>query len=597
MRDDERPDIAHELRVAADALDSVDPAHAVRHIGAALRLDPASTGARALAARLADRPGGGLDLLPEDGDTAEDAAVRTLLLVRAGRVTEAVGTVLALVLAVPEVPYALLALDWLPGAAADVDPGVIPAFCKHWIDAYPEGIEDPAVRLSAEPLIELLTVLLAAHPGDMLAHTAASAVPRRLSRGDIAVAWTEHAFAVEPSAMAAIMLAYALREEDRDGEAEAVFRKAIDLSDDLETTALVRTDLAELLCDTGRATEGLAQLAVVLEAEPAHERAFPVACYRRWQLDGDPDHVGALMNYLDRHPDSTYGRELADWLGGHHPWVCAIPEPVGATVGALGRVVAEHLGGAPPGPDGLELQLTNSLIDSPSALLSVAMLTRSRLGERVTVQAVQEPDPRLPRRPVRHLLWRYDDKLPRPAVRAPRPATVAAAARLATGAYFPPRYRLDRAWSLLAAAGPGPVPELLGVMAFPPAPPPELAAAPWRWTLRVQTLAALAVALMEQSWDGSARREVLLDLADGPEDWTVDAALAALAWIADTTPAARPEILSLFCRRVSGLAGARVAGAGEPQSGATACVLALGFPDLDPAVAAAARTWLGVEQP
>lgn len=126
---------------------------------------------------------------------------------------------------------------------------------------------------------------------------------------------------------------------------------------------------------------------------------------------------------------------------------------------------------------------------------------------------MQRPDPRVPRRRVRHLLWHYRGKLPRAAVDPPSPAAAQAAAELAAGRYFAPRYRVDHARALLRVAVDRPVAELLGLMAHPPPPPPELLPAAWEWVRRVQVLAALAVAQLDGGWQGSARREVLLDLA------------------------------------------------------------------------------------
>jgi tetratricopeptide (TPR) repeat protein len=509
----EPPDVARELSIVEAALDRHDLHHAVHHLGTVLRLDPASARAGGLLDRIAAAaPEGGLALLPSQALSAEGAAVRACLLARRGLLDDAVGLVFSLSLAVPEVPFATLALGWLadPAAAAKVRPEVVTDCSVAIFDRYPDGVEDPALRHAQEPLLETFALVLAAHPDADQAHCMASAAARRLGRNDLAIAWARQVLEREPSYPAALMLGYALRDDGRPVEAEAAFRRAIELD---PREPLVRVDLAELLCDNGRAKDGLAELDHVLREEPEHERALPVALWRRWQLDHDPVHAGALLDYLDRHPDRSYGHHLVPAMATPFPWVCFVPEPGDAIINGfregLGRSEEKGALALPLKLDGVRL----SHIESPSALLTVALLAGTALGDRIKVQRVQRPDPRVPRRRVRHLLWHYRGKLPRAAVDPPSPAAAQAAAELAAGRYFAPRYRVDHARALLRVAVDRPVAELLGLMAHPPPPPPELLPAAWEWVRRVQVLAALAVAQLDGGWQGSARREVLLDLA------------------------------------------------------------------------------------
>lgn len=582
MSETERPDLAKELSLSADALERDDLDHALVHLGMALRLAPTSAQAHALLNQVAAAaPDGGLSLLPGQPSSVEEMAVRACLLARRGEPTAALRLVLSLVLLLPEAPFPLLASDWLarPGAASAVDPQVLADFCVTWLRANPDGkLQDPLVRLAHEPLIGVFQAVLASHAGHATAHWLASAVARRLGRGDLAVAWARHALAVAPGHQAATMLAYALRDEGRVAEAEAAFRDAIRLGPD---EPLIRVDLAELLCDAGRPEEGLAELDQVLRGDPEHERALPVALWRRWQVDHDRDHVRALLDYLDRHPDRRFGHHLVGEMAGPYPWVCHLPEPADATVNLLRRLVAEQQPEEPSVQGALQIEeLRLSHLESPSALVTLALMTGTSLGERVEVDAIQEPDPRMPRRPIRHQLWRYQGKLPQPAIPMPAPRAIEAAAALAAGRHFAPWYRLDRARALAQAVGQAPVAELLGLMVHPPAPPAELAPAAWNWIRRVQTLAALAVAQLDDGWQHSIRREVLLDVADGSEDWTVEAAQCALAWIASSSADAQAEIAHWFAERLVWLAEHAAAGHHTILSGTTTCQLALTLPDL-----------------
>jgi hypothetical protein len=62
----------------------------------------------------------------------------------------------------------------------------------------------------------------------------------------------------------------------------------------------------------------------------------------------------------------------------------------------------------------------------------------------------------------------------------------------------------------------------------------------------VQVAAALALLGVDGGWQGSTRREALLGLALGPMDWTVDAAVVALARLAEHDEEARPEVHEVF---------------------------------------------------
>jgi hypothetical protein len=78
-------------------------------------------------------------------------------------------------------------------------------------------------------------------------------------------------------------------------------------------------------------------------------------------------------------------------------------------------------------------------------------------------------------------------------------------------------------------------------------PPPHPAQIPiWVWLQRVQVAAALIIACLDHGWQGSVRRRVLLSLARGPMDWTIEAAIIALAQIAQEEASAVGEITKLF---------------------------------------------------
>jgi tetratricopeptide (TPR) repeat protein len=161
----------------------------------------------------------------------------------------------------------------------------------------------------------------------------------------------------------------------------------------------------------------------------------------------------------------------------------------------------------------------------------------------VSVARVQKPDPRLPRGRVDYLLWNYEGTRPRVAVAPPAPAVAQDVAELAMQPY-----RLEVWWGharrLARQFGPERVDDLLATMVYPPG--AGRTDKPAVWVFRVQVAAALVLAHLDSGWEGSVRRKALLALANGPMDWTVDAALVALAALARDEEDAAAEISSLF---------------------------------------------------
>src|SRR6185436_123185 len=95
------------------------------------------------------------------------------------------------------------------------------------------------------------------------------------------------------------------------------------------------------------------------------------------------------------------------------------------------------------------------------------------------------------------------------------------------------------------------VEQVLGVMAFPP-PTPEGFSAP-DWIYKIHVAAAMVLANVDSApWAGSLRREALFDLALGPTDWCVDAAVIALATLAEAQPEIVPEVSEVLLTLLKG---------------------------------------------
>jgi hypothetical protein len=199
---------------------------------------------------------------------------------------------------------------------------------------------------------------------------------------------------------------------------------------------------------------------------------------------------------------------------------------------------------------GLEtIELTVDGLEAPSGRLALVL----ELGCKSTdfskvdyrVKAVQSPDPRRPRRPVRDVIWTYhgSEKLEvRQALPPPGKRVRHAVGELVTEPWFLPSW-----WERARALGPtlaSSVDEILGAMVHPPRPPETIDAV--EWVFRHQVASAFLLAHLDSGWSGSRRRDALLSLVDGVMDWTTDAAILALRELALDEPAALDEVEDRF---------------------------------------------------
>ncbi|MGL5094625.1 MAG: hypothetical protein ACRDD1_03505, partial [Planctomycetia bacterium] len=204
------------------------------------------------------------------------------------------------------------------------------------------------------------------------------------------------------------------------------------------------------------------------------------------------------------------------------------------------------------------VSFTLSSLETPSSRLACRMQLHAMGVVRPVafhVKRVQRPDPRVPRGRVKYQVWTYKrvrtlfgwkrwTTEPLAAVPTPGRSAAAVVAALAAQPFHRGRWYdaagpmlLDRSLDVVS---------LLGTMVHPP-PAPEGCDA-WVWLPKVQTAAALCLARLdpEVPWGKSQRRRVLLDLARGPLDWTVEAAVVALTELAHHEDEAAEDVFALF---------------------------------------------------
>jgi hypothetical protein len=149
--------------------------------------------------------------------------------------------------------------------------------------------------------------------------------------------------------------------------------------------------------------------------------------------------------------------------------------------------------------------------------------------------------------PVQRSLWAYEGTAPRVMVAAPDAAVAAQVAALAQKTYSA-RAWLKEGRALRAAS-------LDGVVATMVHPPPRPQTGGWfrakrpgftgvDWVYRIQHAAAFILAGDDRGLP------ILRDLANGPMDWTVDAALVALTELARERAELREGVISLLRARL-----------------------------------------------
>jgi tetratricopeptide (TPR) repeat protein len=533
-----------EIAVARLVMDGGDLAHAANHVGGAVGTDPSLPEAYEVLAELVARAGGpeaALELFPPSVSYVGSHACRAALLSAVGRHSEAVFLLGAVIGTAPADPWASAA--WLaalttPEAAADLDPGAVSTALAHVTQAITDPAEEPA-RSAVAPYYALVREVVGQHPDHKPLVCLASSLARRMDDLDTAIAWARSAadFRTEPGgdALGAAMLGSALRRAGRAEEAIALWRETVRQQ---PSQTFLAVDLAETLAGLGRPAEGVAVLEPVVRAVPDHEKAVPALSALRYQVSGDSRHLLALHDHLRQYPDHRYaGYLLARWCD-DQPWLSRNDFATEATTNAVHELVKRQGFGV---TGNIRMQLSG--LETPSSVLTARLAAP---GFTATYTAIPQPDPRVPYREGEVRLWRFEDTDSQPAVPPPSEKASALARDLATHHWQTPPALYDRAFGLAGL----PLADLLGLLVHPPSPrespwPGESALkAPDFWVRAVQTLACTAIAhhQAEEPWAGSARRSVLLDLLDGPEDWVCEAAGMALVTVGWMFPETRAEV-------------------------------------------------------
>jgi hypothetical protein len=264
----------------------------------------------------------------------------------------------------------------------------------------------------------------------------------------------------------------------------------------------------------------------------------------RFRAAGDVADLVAVHD--DPHPCGMTDVVFA-MAGSKRPWLNWVPMPSEA----ISNVANEVDGRRAKGEKITVGRLALSAAEPPSAMTACRRIAGPL---DIGIAEFPRPDIRVPVRPGRHAVWRYDGTEPLPAVPAPSSTAVRVLHEVAAEPWPSPLSGYLQA----APLGERPLDDLLGLLAHLPAAPDSprwrhlATSTPTYWYRLMQPWVCLGILhhAAGEAWPTSTRREVLVDLAFGVEDWVADAALFALVTAAYREPGVREEVRRLVRARL-----------------------------------------------
>jgi tetratricopeptide (TPR) repeat protein len=516
-------------------------------VAAALGEDPTLPDAYEMLRILDAEPPRARDYFPlYDGVAPGAVAARSYLAARAGHFNEAVDLLAIVAAAVPTKIWTAAGWLDLPGIAEQVDPAAAAESLLSLALHLDEPV-DPALLPVLAPYLEFGRRLVEAHDHRVEVLAPLSGLARRLGATGEAMQWCERAERMSPSARSAIMLGYAYRAAGRVDDMFAIWRAAVRRE---PSNVDIQIDLAEHLDRAGRCDEALEWLDRAVAVDPAQQRALPSACELRYRTDRDVAHLIRLVDHWRAHPDHAYADDRLARACDGSMWLRFVPPPTDTSCVVASETGRRRTDRTSGGDDGRRASVE---WEPPSARAAYAAAFPAA---DVRATKVPSPDPRRRFASGSVDLWRYDGATAWPALPRPSAAAIASLRDVASVAWAHPVGAYDRAAGFAGL----PIEDLLGLLVHvPPAAGENWRAVgrtdPCYWPRFAQACVCLGLLhhRREEPWPVSTRRRVLVDIANGVEDWTTDAALFALVTAAWIDPLARGDVAAVVSLRFAGV--------------------------------------------
>jgi tetratricopeptide (TPR) repeat protein len=513
-------------------------AHGASHLANLLNFDPGNRKWMALFDQYFDRTNGDLETLIPHGETlyAATEAMRALIWQRQGRLAEAV----ALIVQVTSATHPRYLHEW---ALRWVEPeGAIESLTKD------SALHLLALALNNMPEARLATVAQVRQARRWAAVTERALQPadadgmtvmlragtlRKAGRFDNALAVVRPALEAAPDWNKAVALGLILRRKGDLTAASDAFEAAQRIDPDNMATYLEGGDT---FFEAEHWNEARSWYRRALAKEPAQEWAKPSDLFCEWKLTGD-------QAFFDRVVElAKAGNGRANNL-----WSAAFDqphEPQDATANILRQIRGRLEEFART--EGGRINLDLSSLEAPSNGLAFALEIAAKgvdLAVNFRVAAIPDPDPRRPIDAVRYQLWDYQGTDAKPRLPPPSERVQQAIAELAQGA-FNREFSFARASRVAEQLGPQALLDILATMVHPPPLPSGRDAL--EFVPRIQLEAMHVAAQVDEGWQGSRRRTALMSVLFGPTDWTTNAAIEALAFLAERNPAYAYDIHNSF---------------------------------------------------
>ncbi|BCY13045.1 hypothetical protein [Actinoplanes sp. L3-i22] len=250
--------------------------------------------------------------------------------------------------------------------------------------------------------------------------------------------------------------------------------------------------------------------------------------------------------------DDPHGCGTTDLLfamaGEKRTWLNWVPMPEEAVIN-ISREIARRRA------DGESAEIHELGLSGGEPASALAAFERAAGGPvKIGIAEFAAPDMRVPLRPGRYAVWRYQGVEAEPAVFAPSREAVRVLYQVGAEPWASPLSGHVQAEPL----GDLPLDDLLGLLVHPPQAPDVpryqvLAKSdPAYWYRLLQPWVCLGILhhRTDEPWATSTRRQVLVDLAFGVEDWVSDAALFALVTAAYRESGLRAEVRQLVRDRL-----------------------------------------------
>lgn len=516
-----------------------DLKHAAHHLSAALAGNPLDPARIKLLDTLIAESADPLALAPTSADEATyfgTVAVRAYVLAKIGRVVPAVELV-AQILGAGWPGYLPWAFDWLaanPSAAADVNRDIVCRALAGVMQRYSGSMESaPGAQAVLNDALRFAEHFDTGTPPDESLRYIRIVLLRKVGRPADSRALGEASYRESPGYRYANGAAYAAREA---GDADGCLAWQLRALEHEPSDVATRLDIADGFLDRRRFPDAVTWYAAAAQLEPGHPWATPSLMYSRYR-NGEGEHwLDRLEEFAERNEDNDRAVSLVSQT---RPYLGYLPGPAEASANVLADMVAKKRNGQEV--SGIVSQFVTSL-EPPSMRLAFRrqMLGFGATGDStVSYGQIQSPDPRLPRKPVDFLAWRYREAASGglttdadPVLVQPPTSVTDAVAWLAGHGFYRP------GWYDAAEKAVGSLPHpiraehLVAAMTHPPVAPNDWPEPDWVFRCQVATALMIAHLDPELPWANSERRKVLLDLARGPMDWTVSAAVVALAEVA-----------------------------------------------------------------